>query len=151
MFSDYASLFSMGNTLAMLGWALLILAPKRWNWILFVTGILIPAGLGLVYGGLMMVNFAGAEGAGYGSLAQVRAFMNYDPTLLAGWLHYLGFDLIVGTWIAREADKVGIVRIVQIPMLLATFLFGPVGFVMFIVTRAGWEAINRRQVLGAAS
>ena len=146
---DYATLFSWSNSLAMLGWVLLMFSPKRWTWLLATTGVAIPMIMGTLYGALMLANFAGAEGAGYGSLTQVRAFMNYDPTLLAGWLHYLCFDLVVATYIAIEADKIGIVRIVQIPILLATFLFGPVGFVLFLVTKGCWQMLSHWRLKGA--
>jgi hypothetical protein len=57
--------------------------------------------------------------------------------LLAGWVHYLAFDLFIGGWIAVEADKVGLNRLFQAPILVATFMFGPVGLALFLAMRAG--------------
>jgi len=57
--------------------------------------------------------------------------------LLAGWVHYLAFDLFVGSWISIQADKIGISRLLQAPILVATFLFGPLGFVIFWVMKTG--------------
>ncbi len=151
MLANYSDVFSWCNMLAMFGWALLMLSPKRWTWVLVTSGIIIPVAFGLLYGGLMLANAASAEGAGYASLSQVRTFMSYDPTLLAGWIHYLCFDLIIGTLIAYEADKAGITRLVQIPILIATFQLGPVGFVLFVITRFSWQALAHKQSLGASS
>lgn len=133
MLPQNPELFSWLNTLAMVGWALLILAPKRWRWVLITTGIAIPTIIGLVYGGLMFTHFASVEGGGYGSLAQVQALMDNESVLVAGWAHYLCFDLVIGTLIAFEGDKRGIHRLIQIPMLLATFMFGPVGLLLFFI------------------
>jgi len=58
--------------------------------------------------------------------------------LLAGWVHYLAFDLFVGGWIAVQCDKIGINRLIQAPILVLTFMFGPVGFAIFIAMRAGY-------------
>ena len=131
MFPENAVLFSWLNLLAMLGWVLLMIAPKRWNWLLVTTGILIPSIFGLVYGALMLLNFTSVEGGGYGSLSEVQALMGNESVLVAGWAHYLCFDLLIGTLIARESDKIGLIRLVQVPILIATFLFGPMGLVLF--------------------
>ena len=56
--------------------------------------------------------------------------------LLAGWVHYLAFDLFIGGWIAVEADKIGLNRIVQAPILLATFMLGPIGLAIFLTIKA---------------
>ena len=133
MLPQNPELFSWLNSLAMLGWALLILSPKRWQWLVITTGIVIPSIIGLVYGGLMLSHFTSVDGGGYGSLAQVQALMANESLVVAGWSHYLCFDLVIGTLIALEGDKRNIHRLIQIPMLLATFMFGPVGLLLFFI------------------
>ena len=56
--------------------------------------------------------------------------------LLAGWLHYLAFDLFVGAWEVREAGRVGLPHWLILPALALTFLFGPLGLLVFLVLRA---------------
>ena len=53
-----------------------------------------------------------------------------------GWIHYLAFDLFVGVWIARNADRHGINRIIQVPILFFTLMFGPMGLLIYLITRA---------------
>ena len=151
MLIENSVLFSWMNSLAMLGWALLILAPKRWKWVLATTGIAIPSIIGIAYGVLMLLNFTSVEGGGYSTLEQVKALMSSEPVLVAGWAHYLAFDLLVGTLIARESDRVGIIRLVQIPMLLGTFMFGPVGLILFFVTYALWTWLKGKEVRSHAA
>ncbi len=139
---DLDMLFSWSGNLAMIGWLLLVLSPKRWGFVLVTAGILIPAALGALYGGLMFAYFTSAEGGGYSSLAEVKALFGKDEILLAGWIHYLAFDLAVGTWIAARADEIGISRLIQIPILFFTLMFGPLGFLLFVLTSAGWRAVG---------
>jgi hypothetical protein len=56
---------------------------------------------------------------------------------LAGWIHYLAFDLFVGLWIAARSDELRISRLVQAPVLVVTFMFGPLGFLLFQSIRLG--------------
>ena len=100
-------IFSAANVLAMLGWAGLILLPGR-KWVTsWIAGLAIPALLSVAYAGLIAAFWAGAEG-GFSSLAEVQSLFQTPGLLLAGWLHYLAFDLFVGAWEVRTARAEGI-------------------------------------------
>lgn len=144
-------LFGWAGQAAMLGWLILILLPRRWPWLLTLPRYVIPFGLSLLYAGLAMTHFFTVDGGGYGSLAEVRALLSKDEMLLAGWVHYLAFDLFIGGWIAVNADKFGIHRLVQAPLLVATFMFGPVGLAMFLAMRAGYQRKPFFNALGATT
>lgn len=135
--------FGYAGQAAMLGWLILIFLPRHLPYnlgalLLAVPRFIIPFGLSLLYAGLAMTRFFTVEGGGYGSLDEVMALLSNREMLLAGWVHYLAFDLFIGGWIAVEADKVGINRVIQAPILLATFMFGPVGLAIFLAMRAGY-------------
>lgn len=55
--------------------------------------------------------------------------------LLAGWVHYLAFDLFVGTWEVQDAVKNSVSHLLVIPCLLLTFLFGPIGLLSYFAVR----------------
>ncbi|WP_245228451.1 ABA4-like family protein [Pontixanthobacter sp. CEM42] len=131
-------LFGWAGQAAMLGWVILIFLPRRWPALLFVPRYVIPLGLSLLYSGLAMSYILTVEGGGFGSLAEVKTLLSNDWALLAGWVHYLAFDLFIGGWIAVQADKVGISRLLQAPILLATFMAGPLGLALFMVMRVGY-------------
>lgn len=139
------TVFSLASSAAMTGWLLLILAPRWGALIAFIRLGLIGA-LSLTYAVLVFVYFFRVEGGGFGSIAEVRALFMSDPVLVAGWVHYLAFDLFIGTWIAVEADKRGYHRLLQAPMLVATFMFGPLGLLLFYFTRATEAALIPRKV-----
>jgi hypothetical protein len=50
-------------------------------------------------------------------------------------VHYLAFDLFVGGVIAKQADEIGLSRLIQAPILLLTFMFGPFGYLLFILIK----------------
>jgi len=124
--------FSTASNFAMAGWLLLAVIPRRRPWVFQLTGLAMPALMGVAYAVFMIPNLSGVEGAGYGSLSQVSALFSNKALLLAGWIHYLAFDLAVGTYIAMKSDEAGLSRIVQLPLLFLAFMFGPIGFMAFV-------------------
>jgi hypothetical protein len=124
-------LFSICNTLVLPQWLLLIFAPHwRWTQRLRDTYI-IPLLLAAIYGYLIIVYIGAAENGGFASLEQVKNLFANDYLLLAGWIHYLTFDLFVGSWIARDAQKKRLNHFLTIPCLVFAFMLGPVGFLLY--------------------
>jgi hypothetical protein len=132
---DWEQAFSIANLAAMIGWVGLILLP-RWRWLMAALRFGIIALLSVAYAALIFSFAAGAEGAGFSSLAGVRALFAVPPLLLAGWIHYLAFDLFVGTVIAEKSDARGLSRFIQAPILIATFMLGPLGYLLHIASLA---------------
>jgi hypothetical protein len=128
------TIFSVCGWVATLGWLLLIFVP-RWKWTAhFITACLIPLALAFVYLFLVVTNFGNSEG-GFGSLAQVSLLFRNPHNLLAGWIHYLAFDLFIGSWEVRDARRLGIHHLLVVPCLVLTFIFGPLGLLLYFVLR----------------
>jgi len=128
------TIFAISNSLALVGWIALILTPgltRRSAWARHLAGRLLPGLFAIVYIGLLAVYWRG-EG-GFGSLAAVSALFEVPGVLTAGWLHYLAFDLFVGAWIADRAARLGISWWWIAPILVLTFLLGPVGWLAYLV------------------
>jgi hypothetical protein len=123
-------IFSAANIVALIGWAGLALLPGRRIVADTITALAIPALLAVAYSGIVAAFFAGAQG-GFSSIGAVRQLFQSDALLLAGWLHYLAFDLFVGSWEARTARAEGIPHLLVLPCLALTFLFGPMGLSPF--------------------
>lgn len=132
-------LFSHVGTAAMAGWALLILGPRRYAWFNVIPLWIIPAGLSAVYAALIFSRFS-SMGGGFDSLENVAILMSDPWALLAGWVHYLAFDLFVGAVMAARMDRAGVGRLVQAPILLSTFMLGPLGFLIAGLTELGLRA-----------
>lgn len=134
-------IFGGANILAMICWLALILLP-RWPALLSALLYLGVGLLCLVYAvGLIsivggFVDPVGPDtGSNFSSIEGVRAIFASDGGVTVGWVHYLAFDLFVGLWIARDADAKGFNRFVQAPILLATFLAGPLGLLVWLIVR----------------
>jgi len=126
-------LFTWTGQAVFYGWMILIFLP-RIKTLFFIPQYLIPITVGLLYGGLMLAHFSSSDG-GFGSIVDLRTLFENDFVLLAGWVHYLAFDLFVGAWIADKSDAIELSRLIQAPILMTTYLFGPVGLVIFLSIR----------------
>jgi len=126
-------LFTWAGQAAFYGWIILIFLP-RIKVILIIPKYIIPIAIGLMYGGLMLAHYSSSNGD-FASLIGVRTLFDNDYLLLAGWVHYLAFDLFIGAWIAKKSDAIGLSRLIQTPILIATYMFGPVGLFLFLSIR----------------
>lgn len=129
------TLFAICSWLAVLGWLLLIFLP-RWKWSArVISGGVIPALLGLLYIYLIATHF-GESGGGFNSLAEVSQLFRSPYNLLAGWVHYLAFDLFIGSWEVRDSERLKIHHLLVVPCLVLTFMLGPVGLLLYLVLRS---------------
>jgi hypothetical protein len=131
------TMFSASGAAAGVGWLLLIFAPG-WRTTRIVAGALIPLAIALLYLVLIVRFMPGAQG-GFGSLSEVGALFSQPELLLAGWVHYLAFDLFIGAWQVRDAGRHGVAHALVIPCLIMTFLLGPIGLLAYFGVRA-WKA-----------
>jgi hypothetical protein len=137
-------LFGLASAAVLPGWLILILAPRgRWVWLDRIPALILPFGLSALYTGLILAHFSAAEGGGFGSIAQVRALFASDYGLLAGWVHYLAFDLLIGAMMAGQMDKMGLSRLSQAPLLGLIFLFGPLGLFLIWAAQGSLRAFGK--------
>lgn len=127
------SIFSAAGGAAAVGWLVLALSPLDARWPRQVA-VAIAAAIAMTYAALVGVHWAGSDG-GFGSLDAVARLFENRGLLLAGWVHYLAFDLLVGSWQRDEAARIGLPRLVLLPCLVLTFLFGPLGWLLFLGCR----------------
>ena len=127
------TLFSVANPLVIPGWLLLMFVP-RWRWTLpAVRWVIVPL-LAIGYTALILARFGSNEG-GFGSLAEVQLLFADPYTLVAGWVHYLAFDLFIGSWIAEDAVASNVPAWLRIGVLPLTFMFGPIGLLLYLAGR----------------
>jgi hypothetical protein len=129
-------IFAIANPLAALSWLVLIVLPRR---AALVTGLVVPALFAALYAALIVAHWSGADG-GFSTLPDVAQLFANRWLLLAGWVHYLCFDLLVGTWEVEDARTRGIPHSWVVPCLVLTFLFGPAGWLLY----KGLAAVHSR-------
>ncbi|MEQ8482657.1 MAG: ABA4-like family protein [Hoeflea sp.] len=128
------TLFSTAGALAMAGWLALLASPLAPRLSDRIAAVAVPLILSVAYAGLVLANWSTAEG-GFDSLDNVALLFQSRELLLAGWIHYLAFDLFVGAWEVRTARAEKIRFFLVVPCLILTFLFGPAGLLVFQALR----------------
>ena len=132
-------MFAICNYGVLPAWLLLAVAPG-WAWTgRIVHAIWIPVLLGLAYGWTFATSPSVPEGGSFGSLEGVMIFFTVPHAALAGWLHYLAFDLFVGAWEVRDARRCGIHHLWVVPCLALTLMLGPLGLLAYLGLRAGMK------------
>ena len=147
--NGWSALFTLTNVVAFAGWAALAFLPRSEaveRAILYgAVGLLCLAYLAMfvaLFGGLAdpqrVAGAAQPDLTDY-SVEGLRRFFMSDGGIVLGWTHYLAFDLFVGLWIARDADRRGASRLVQLPFLFATLMAGPIGLFGWLALRKLWR------------
>jgi len=139
-----STLFGYSGPLAMAGWLFLAVSPLIPRLAQLVSAMIIPVLLSIAYTALILTSWTDAPG-GFDSLENVMLLFTVPAVALAGWLHYLAFDLFVGAWEVRTARREAIPHWLVLPCLALTFLFGPAGFALFLAIRITNSLLNKRQ------
>ena len=129
--------FSLINLLVMPAWALLIFLPRAKITRSVVHTLLYPVLIGVIYAasliGALFFGFSDPD-AGF-TFSGVQALFDHPNGVITGWSHYLVFDLFVGAWIARDAQRLQIAHWQTLPCILGSYIFGPVGLLLYAILR----------------
>lgn len=125
-------------------WLLLLLAPGWRGTQALVHAALVPIVIGIVYAVFLVIALAADTGGGFATLGGVMTLFTVKEAALAGWLHYLVFDLFVGAWEVRDARRRGLGHGWVVGPLVLTLVAGPIGLLGYLALRAvrrrgGWS------------
>ena len=123
--------FRLLNAVVLPWWVVWLVAPRS-TWAARLAshgGVFVV--LGLVYTGLLVTAMAGGGGQGF-DFEGLRVALSEPIGFLAGWTHYLAFDLFVGAWIVRESARLDVEPRAY---LFFTLMAGPLGLLSFLVRR----------------
>jgi len=132
-------IFDIKSKVTMLGWLAIATAPL-WTWSTMVVSLVIAL-LCLLYVYLIVFGRQYDLGAptpnpkDFATLAGVMRVFENPRTTLAGWTHFLAFDLFVGLFIVLDAQKMDISHWLVLPILFATLMFGPTGLILYLLLR----------------
>ena len=131
-----ATIFSLASMTATLMWALMIFLPKWKITRLLINFKIAPIALSVIYVIYVILAINQRGWMDFGSLDSVMALFTEENAVLAGWVHYLAFDLLIGMWILNQNQKLKIHQLIIAPCLFATFMYGPVGFLLFTIIKS---------------
>ena len=129
------TIFKLCSTIALLAWIVLIAATPFWKYTnKFLTGVVITL-FCLVYTWIIVTNFHAGDFEKFNSLDGVVSLFTNKTVVVAGWVHYLAFDLMTGIWITNNARQHSINHWLTVPALFLTFMLGPVGLLLYLLIR----------------
>jgi hypothetical protein len=124
--------FSLLNLAVLPWWGLWLVAPRSARALSAASHSGIFLALAGVYT-LLLALAVGGGGFSGSDYASLRAALATPNGFLAGWTHYLVFDLFAGAWILRESRRIDVE---PRPYLLLALLVGPVGLGGFLLRRS---------------
>jgi hypothetical protein len=128
-------IFTVVNDSVLPAWLALIFAPRHPLTKRLVHSGLYVAVLGFAYAVLLFGDHPGPQGASFFTLEGVTRIFTTPRTIIACWTHYLIFDLFVGAWEVRDAERLGLPHLAVVPSVVLTLLFGPLGLLSWVVIR----------------
>lgn len=134
------TIYSLASLGAMFGWTglgLAVFAPpgRLRDLLLTFGGRMVPIALCLLYAVLLVIYWGTAPDASFSSLSAVQTLFSVAGKMLGGWVHFLAFDLLIGYWITNEVLVHGRSRLPLTILLPATFMYGPIGLLLYVLTR----------------
>lgn len=130
--------FELSNLAVLPFWALMILAPRARLTVRAVSSpwILLPP-LAVYAWAVLPALSQVLPIVARPELDSVADLLGQPLGALAGWAHFLAFDLFVGRFIVLDARERELPWLVLSPILLATLLLGPLGLLAYLVVRSG--------------
>jgi hypothetical protein len=137
---NLSTAFKLATAFSILGWAALFSYPL-WPHVARNLVVMISVALlcalyvaFLFFAKQSDVEFGKPAGSFFSLSGVIRLFKS-PRVVLAGWIHFLAFDLMVGMYIVTDAARVGIAHIWLLPVLFLTLMFGPAGLLLYLAMR----------------
>jgi hypothetical protein len=124
-------------------WLLLWFAPKtaltrvllKFQPAVFVLAVLYV--IGFWTGGGTEIDFQD-----FTHYAGVKKLFQSGNAVAVGWIHYLAFDLWVGSYIVQNAQKIRFPHPIAAVCSAFTFMMGPTGLLLYWLARWGYSRIK---------
>lgn len=128
------TVFQLANLSVLPAWLLMFVAPGTALTRLVVYSYIYPIVLGILYIVLLVLTVQTGSGD-FGSLAGVKQLFSCEWAVVLGWVHYLVFDMFIGSWELQDSRKLGISHWIMLPCLFFTLMLGPIGLLMYLLVR----------------
>ncbi len=134
-------LFQIYNSAVLVAWLAMWIAPRtRFTEFLAQTYIF-PLVYSISYTVLMTILLLqSGEFPDFGTFSSIVQLFTKPEAVLVGWIHYLAFDLFVGTWAYQDAQKRRVPHYIFLPCSVLTLMFAPAGFAAYWFVRNAYPA-----------
>lgn len=130
------TIFNLNNLVIMPFWLLMIALP-HWRWTQRIMATLWPiVVLALIYAVLLLSQVGGSASSLLNpTLAGIAGLLGTPAGAVAGWAHFLAFDLFVGRWAYLDSRERGISAWLVSPTLFFILTAGPLGLLLYLAVR----------------
>jgi hypothetical protein len=127
-------IFFTANALIAPVWLAMIVLPRWKVTQAVVRSLLVPGLVAAIYFALVLTNMGKSQG-GFFTLDQVVLLFSQRRIVLTGWVHYLCVDLVVGSLVFCDGQRLKVPHLALAPCLFLTLMWGPIGVLAYLVVR----------------
>jgi hypothetical protein len=117
-------------------WLTLIFFPNSRISLVFISSIFLPIIFSLIYGYMIYQLIINSENIFdifdlYSGIENLYLLFSNDVFLLIFWIHFLGINLFLGSWVSMDALRYNVPKFLSAISLISIYFTGPFGLVLY--------------------
>ena len=117
-------------------WLTLIFLPNSRVSLIFISSIFLPIIFSLIYSYMIYQLIINGESIFeifdlYLGIENLHSLFSNDIFLLIFWIHFLGINLFLGSWVSMDALRYNVPKILSGISLISIYFTGPLGLVLY--------------------
>ncbi len=117
-------------------WLTLIFFPNSRISLVFISSIFLPIIFSLIYGYMIYQLIINSENIFdifdlYSGIENLYLLFSNDVFLLIFWIHFLGINLFLGSWVSMDALRYNVPKFLSAISLVSIYFTGPFGLVLY--------------------
>ena len=117
-------------------WLTLIFLPNSRISQIFITSIFLPIGFSLIYSYMIYQLIINGENIFesfnlYLGIENLHSLFSNDIFLLIFWIHFLGINLFLGSWVSKDAIRYSVPKFLSGISLILIYFTGLLGLVLY--------------------
>ena len=117
-------------------WLTLIFLPNSRVSLIFISSIFLPIIFSLIYSYMIYQLIINGENIFeifdlYLGIENLHSLFSNDIFLLIFWIHFLGINLFLGSWVSRDALRYSVPKFLSAISLISIYFTGPLGLVLY--------------------
>ena len=117
-------------------WLALVFFPNSRISLIFISSIFLPIIFSLIYSYMIYQLIINGENIFeifdlYLGIENLHSLFSNDIFLLIFWIHFLGINLFLGSWVSRDALRYDVPKFLSGISLISIYFTGPLGLVLY--------------------
>ena len=117
-------------------WLALVFFPNSRISLIFISSIFLPIIFSLIYSYMIYQLIINGENIFeifdlYLGIENLHSLFSNDIFLLIFWIHFLGINLFLGSWVSRDALRYNVPKFLSGISLISIYFTGPLGLVLY--------------------